>query len=254
MAGVKKPSAMSAFADNMNDAKQLVAYADAFGNSRAYRMRRELRERVGDALRIPKRQHGDLDCLESSHLFVTFKPGSRLGRADFVDRRPLLRQAIVAGCAALETYVADKTMELIGPVLRSDDIPARLAEVPLDVGELLAIQNQYTRYRWGLRKVVEQHVRRTASSAPSQIGLIVSLVGVKNWSRATDRTRKDPGCNTVEELERITARRNRVAHLGDRSGRGRAALSLEEVDNDLETITSIVEALEKVLNREAHTN
>ncbi len=33
------------------------------------------------------------------------------------DLRPLLRQAVVAGCAALETYVVDKAMYFIGSAL-----------------------------------------------------------------------------------------------------------------------------------------
>src|SRR5262245_54018895 len=90
-----KPNALEAFETNMADARHLVRLAEALTNTRARRMRRELRDRVGEALRVPSKDRDELDCLQSSHLFVTFLPGARIKRSDFDDARPLLRQAIV---------------------------------------------------------------------------------------------------------------------------------------------------------------
>jgi hypothetical protein len=43
-------------------------------------MRRELRERLGDALGIPKKHWEGLDCIESEDLFAIFKPGGAVDR------------------------------------------------------------------------------------------------------------------------------------------------------------------------------
>lgn len=108
MTGVAKPAPMQAFQANMADAHHLLRLAEALTNTRVRRMRRELRERVGEVLGIRARDRGALDCLQSTHLFVTFLPGGQLRRSDFDDQRPLLRQALVAGCAATETYLATR--------------------------------------------------------------------------------------------------------------------------------------------------
>lgn len=84
----KKPEPIESFKTNMADAEALVAYARHFTNQRVYSMRRELRSRIGDALRIPQREQDDLDCIESDGLFLVFKPGGGIGRQDFADLRP----------------------------------------------------------------------------------------------------------------------------------------------------------------------
>ena len=112
----KKPTPYESFRNNMRDAEALLELALAFDNRRSRRMRAELRTKVGKALGYSQKEREELDCLESDDLFVVFLPNGKLSRSDFSDRHPLLRQSVVAACAALETYVADKAMELLGPV------------------------------------------------------------------------------------------------------------------------------------------
>jgi hypothetical protein len=133
----------------MNDAETLVSIAKLLENERINRMLAGLRSRIGSALRIPKAKHSALECLENQQVFITFKPGSAhlrgsLTRENF---RPLLRQALVAGCAAVETYVADRTMELLGPVLRAKEKPPRLLELTMTVQQYLRVQS-YQRKNW----------------------------------------------------------------------------------------------------------
>jgi hypothetical protein len=110
MAGVKKPSAFEAFEDNIADAKSLVALAFALTNSRKRKMRTELRKKVGGALGVGQANLSQLDCAQSNDLFVVFMPGSSLSRDHMSQNslQPLLRQAVVAASAAVETYVADR--------------------------------------------------------------------------------------------------------------------------------------------------
>jgi hypothetical protein len=135
-------------------------------------MRADLQRRLGEALKINVKDRPQLDCLESSDVFVTFLPGSQLRRDDFADLSPLLRQAIVAACAATETYLADKVMEQIGPVLwKTGEVPRRLGALAMTVDEWLFINNTYKVHRRGLREVVVgPAVRNRSSTAPNKVG------------------------------------------------------------------------------------
>jgi len=136
-----------------------------FTNQRQNRMRAELRSKVGDALGVAVKERTKLDCLESHDVFVVFKAGANIGRGDFLDARPLLRQAVVAACAAFETYLGDKAMSKVGPFLHSTEpLTARLQKVPLTLGEFMAIEERYQRTGWGIRYQV---VDRSSGSRPA---------------------------------------------------------------------------------------
>ena len=74
MAGIAKPKPIDVFEDNIADAERLVALTRALLNTRARRMRRELRDTVGKALSYPRKSWPSLDCVESSDIFVVLKP------------------------------------------------------------------------------------------------------------------------------------------------------------------------------------
>lgn len=247
MAGKSKPSARGAFDDNLADAEALVALARALRNQRVRKMRRELRERLGGALALPKKTWDGLDCIESDDLFAVFKPNGGLSRESVKERnlRPLLRQALVAACAAVETFVADRVMERLRTALDSDPRPDRLLALPMTVGDWLLIDERYKRRQWGLRQHVEVEVRGQASPAPSQIGKTFGIVGEKDLWKRVDGRRKKAKRTSERELEAIYARRNRIAHQGDRDGRGRSAITVDEVERDLAAIRDIVNALDE---------
>jgi hypothetical protein len=247
VAGKSKPSAREAFNYNIEDAETLVLLADALRNQRSRRMRVELRDRLGEALGVARRDRDELDCIESADLFAVFQPGSRLSRDTFDERalRPLLRQALVAACAALETFVADRVMELYREALDSNERPSRLLALPMTVEDWLWIDETYQRKRWGLREVVELEVRQRASPAPVQIGEAFGIVGQKKLWRRVDARRKVKAGDSQVMLERLNARRNQIAHNGDRVGRGRAAISTDEVSSDLYLLVEIVDAIDR---------
>lgn len=246
MAGVAKPTAREAFDDNLADAKKLVAIARALRNNRQRAMRRELRESVGLALGLPKRDWADLDCVESDDLFVLFKPSSNLSRDAVAETelRPLLRQAIVAVSAAVETFVADRAMEHYSAALNQDPVPPRLLKLTVSVEDWLQAET-YTRKRHVLRRCVEEQIRAMSSCASSQIGITFSIVGVRiNWN-ALDAHRGVRRGRSVATLDGIYARRNKIAHAGDRDGRGRAHIQTDDVSADLDAIESIVSAIDQ---------
>lgn len=247
MGNIPKNSARDAFDLNIADAKMLIELAKLLSNQRTRRMRIELRERIGHALSFPRRQWPDIECLENEKVFMTFKPGHADWREqlDGENLRPLLRQALVAACAAVETFCADRVMELYGGAMRCSPQPSRLMALTMTVEDYIFIDKKYQRRGWGLRQVVELEVRKRASPAPSQIGELFGIVGEKNLLNRVDVRRKTPKGTSGSALERIVERRNLIAHTGDRKGRGRAAISIDEVEADLNTIVSIISALDE---------
>jgi RiboL-PSP-HEPN len=247
MAGKAKLSARHAFNDNIADAETLVVIAKAMRNKRTRRMRRELRERLGSALGIPRKHWDHLDCIESEDIFAVFQPAASISRVDLDEPalRPLLRQALVAACGALETFVGDRVMERVGSVLRAPEKPARLLGLPMTVGDWLQIEDTYERRRWGLREIIEFEVRRLASPSPSQIGISFGVVGERELWKRVDKRRNVARGSSERALERIYDRRNRIAHQGDRAGRGRAAISVREVEQDIACIVAIVDGLDQ---------
>jgi hypothetical protein len=246
MAGKAKQTARQAFDDNLADAEALVSVVRILQNRRVRRMRRELRERLGSALGVPRKHWEELDCIESPDLFAIFKPGSDVDRDSLSDERlrPLLRQALVAACAAIETFVGDRVMERLREALDRDERPTRLLALPMTVGDWLRIDETYERRRWGLREVVEIEVRRMASPAPSQIGIVLGVIGERELWKRVDKARGTGRGRSEKQLETIYERRNQIAHQGDRSGRGRASITVAEVEADLQCIADIVSALD----------
>lgn len=247
MSNHKKPTPIEAFELNMADADRLVVLADSFTNARARRMRKELREKVGTALKFTASQRELLDCAESDDVFIVLKPGGRLARKNFDQHEPLLRQAIVAGCSATETYLADRAIaeirELVGRGITTD----RMKKISMSYEQWLAVDGYVHPKRGITEKVLAPHIREFASTAPSPTGELLSLVGLDKWSTKVDTHRSVSRGTTVKELERITQRRNKVAHEGDRRGYSRAKITVAEVQADLLALKSIVEAIEALL-------
>lgn len=249
MARQTKPDPLQAFALNMDDARQLTRLAEALTNQRTRRLRAEMRDKLGQALRIPVSKRPELDCIRSGDAYVILTPGSRLSRAQLEDLRPLLRQAVVAGAAATETYMADIAMKHVGALVRSEaKATEKVRRIPMSVGDWIYIEQHYQQRRRGLRsRVLEPYIREFASTSPTKVGELLSLLGLKNWSKTVDHLRHCPAQDTVQALERITARRNKIAHEGDRRGYGRAHITIEEVVRDLDTLESVVRAIDKAI-------
>jgi len=98
---------------------------------------------------------------------------------------------------------------------------------------------------FGKLKVVELEVRKRASPVPAQIGQLFALVGEKGLFTRVDKRREVGKGDTERELERIVTRRNRIAHTGDRVGRGRAAITVGEVETDIALVVAIVDAIDE---------
>jgi hypothetical protein len=210
-------------------------------------MRRELRETIGTALGVARRDWDALDCVESDDVFVLLKPGGSVRRSHFDEQelRPLLRQAVVAIATAFEAYVAEKARSFISEAWTT--LPERMKSVQIELGEVLAIEEKYTRTKWGYRELLETYLDREASPDPAKVGIVFSTVGKKDVLKSVDAHRGLTRGSTATQLTALYERRNLVAHTGDRKGHGRAVLSLAEVEKFRDQAREIVVAMEAVL-------
>jgi RiboL-PSP-HEPN len=247
MAGIKQPKAIEVFESNIADAERLIGLTRALLNTRRYRMRRELRESVGAALNLSQRDREKLDCVESGEVFVVLKGGGTVRREHFQEQelRPLLRQAVVAIAAAVESYVAEKACSLISRAW--DQQPERLRQMAISLGDVIDIEAKYQRRFWGYRDLVERYLEREASSDPHKIGMVLSTVGKKGVWAKVDAARSVRKGTSEKELRALSERRNKIAHTGDRIGSKRATLAIAEVEDYYANAKAIIEALEKVL-------
>lgn len=243
----KRQAPIERFASNLADAELLLAVADGLVNRRARRMRSKLRESLGETFRLPKNRRDRLELLESSHLWIVFKPGTPLRPAQLEDLSPVLRPAIVMACAALETLVADIAIFHLGAALASDVLPRRLKDIPLSVGQWMEFRSRYKRQHWGVRGAIEEWIGEYASTAPNKIGELFSAVGLESGIfKRVDRDRGVAGGTTERELNEITARRNRIAHAADRVGSRRATLSFKDAQSAVAAVRSIGNAIAQV--------
>ena len=158
-----------------------------------------------------------------------------------------MRQAVVAIAASVESYVAEKACCFIGDVLRSEEPPRRLLDMPVTFEDLLWIEETYTRRGWGHRHLVEEYLRHEASATPGKIGQVFAVVGKRQFWRRSTRFCGVPASKSEKQLKALADRRNLIAHTGDRVGRGKAVLDISEVQGHLSCSKSIVEALDKAL-------
>lgn len=79
----------------------------------------------------------------------------------------------------------------------------------------------------------------------------MSMVGVPKVWAAVDAKRGVAKGSSETALEVITQRRNRIAHSGDRQGRGRALITVGEVERDLTCLVDIVSSLDHVTGQDA---
>lgn len=241
------PRPIEVFEENIADAEVLLRFADGLQTQRTRKLRVERREKVGRALGMTKDERAEIDGAESDHLFVLLKAGSPFTREDFTEvaLRPLLRQAVVAVSAAIETWVADRAAEFVGRALR--ERPDRLSRVPLDLKTVLEIDDRYTRRSWGYREVLITHLQGIASPSPGQIGIAFSMVGQPIKWGVVDNLRGVETGRSEKDLEQLYARRNQIAHAADRTRRTRRAITADEVRHYVDTARAIITAMEKHL-------
>jgi hypothetical protein len=238
------PKPLAVFEENIADAEALLKFADGLLTQRQRRLRKERREGIGRALGINKAERDQLDGAESGHLFVVLKPDSPFTREDFTQPAlsPLLRQAVVAVSAAIETWVADRASEFVSEALRIR--PDRLARVPLDLKAVLELDEKYERRTWGYRQVLIAHIEGMASPASGQIGQVFALVGRPIKWPVVDNLRGLEKGQSERDLDEIYRRRNQIAHAADRSGRTRRTIKADEVRDYVSKARSVIEALE----------
>jgi hypothetical protein len=241
---------LAVFEQNLADAERLILLSETLTNERKRHMRPEKREAISNAVRTSKRDRELLDIAENDEVLIVFKPGCRSCREHFeeAELRPLLRQAIVAIAAAVESYVAAKAKHYVPVAYKAKEPPKRLLDIGLTMEGLIDIERRYERRVFGHYALVWNHIDQVASANPDSIGRAFSVVGKTGiWKRVDTRCKKKLG-DSERQLRALANRRDLIAHTGDRRGGGKAAINASEVRLHLVNARQIVEALEAVLD------
>ena len=243
----RKPTPREAFAANMEDALRLVTLSDLLTNIRTRRPRAEFRAKVGAALGIPRRDWDAIECIESQDLWVIISPHSEANGEDLGYHDPMLRQAIVAGAAAFETFLADRVVaEIRRKISAREQLPAGLDRVRMDVGQWRRVGSHGRPNEAITSYVLEPHIRMQASCGPDKDKELLKLAGASDPLSELDRLCGRPTNGTAQHLERVRKRRNAIAHTGDRSGRGRAPITKPVVKRMLSDLTASVDAIDEL--------
>lgn len=247
------PSPLAVFETNMADAVWMIDLAEALANQRVKGIYSSTRDRLGDALRMSQAERAAIDVAESDDFYIIIKRNSSMTRDRLQDRTVLLRHAVVAACAATETYFADKVLEVVRPMLRTDktasgDLPPRLRGITLSIGDLVDIDHRYTYRRRGLTEtIIGPFIQERASVDPGALGEVLALAGHKGVFKAIDAELGWTKGTCEARMTAIAKRRNLIAHTGDRKGRGRSSLSSDEARSMADDLTAIVHRAELIL-------
>lgn len=134
---------------------------------------------------------------------------------------------------------------MVGEALK--DPPRRLLDLPLNLEQVLRIEDAYERRGWGRRKLIIDYLQGEASAHPDKIGEVFATVGKRKVWASVDRHRSVAAGTSHQQLKALAERRNAIAHTGDRRGRGRAPLSLQDVQAHVANATEIVQALDATM-------
>lgn len=246
-------SPLAAFEDNIQDAIILVNRAKFLSTIGMRKLQSARTELVCDFLKIPNRDRGDVLCLENDHLFFVIKKDVGFGLEEMKNADPLYRQAIVAGCAAIESYVADIMIQHLDFALGLKEPSSKLTGMPITLREWHEIDAKYVQGIRGVKKIIRENIKKSAGPSSASVGYIMSMMQLTGWSKKVDQVRVVPEGTTVKQLDMISNRRNVIAHSGDRGPRNtKAPIDAKTVDEYLQIIKSIVEALDKVIKK--HVN
>ncbi len=160
--------------------------------------------------------------------------------------RALLRQAIVAAAAAVESYVAVKAAACLPDALAAKKLPDRLGklEMPLEKA-LTAARGRSPRsafQSWAAQALEDQ-----ASADPGVIGAVFSAVGEGKILQRCDSERMVDRGTSERQMKELASRRNQIAHRGDRTAQGRRKLAVNHVETHVRNARQVAEALEKIL-------
>lgn len=244
----KKKPPIDAYKENVEDALWLVRHAEVLTHTNKNRMQSVLRTSVGNTFHIPKKNQTNMDYIQNGEIILIFRDETKYGRKNIANLQPLLRPAVVAVCAAFETYLADRVMTAVGDVLRAKTPAPRLKRISLSAYDWMEIEQMKNRGA-GMRRIVERYVRENSSTSPTKVGELLALIGVEKWAQQLDRRRRVPNGTTVEQLTAITERRNKIAHAADRKGRSRGTLAIQQVRDYIAQADSIVNAVEGILTK-----
>jgi hypothetical protein len=172
----------------------------------------------------------------------------------------LLRQAIVAACTAMETYMNDIIRENLTKVLlkRKRNAPKKLLEINITLDDYLSIQS-FDPPEERLKQLILSKYERATLANINGINECFKLLGIENcWDgleQVTGQNKRD----IMNQVESIVKRRNDIVHRGDRLPNPDINdAEIQEINfawthTHIQTIHNIVLASDKIINEHIKT-
>ena len=173
----------------------------------------------------------------------------------------LLRQAVVVGCTALESFFWDALRENVATIVRARKRGAdeSLRNITLTLDDFLSLQS-YDDPDARLQQIILKNFARGTLYDPSSIERIASvLTVVKFWPSVAHKTGLPEG-DIRRQLGELINRRNQIAHRADRpsddadaseeiDGHGLRSISYSWAHSRVSTAKAVVSASAEIIGR-----
>lgn len=173
----------------------------------------------------------------------------------------LLRQAVVVGCTALESFFWDALRENVATIVRARKRGAdeSLRQITLTLDDFLSLES-YNDPESRLQQLILKNFERGTLYDPSSIEKITNVLTVKKlWPSVAHKTGL-PEKDIRRQLGELINRRNQVAHRADRpsdetssaeeiDGHGLRAISYSWAQSRISTAKAVVSASSEIIKR-----
>lgn len=170
----------------------------------------------------------------------------------------LLRQAVVVGCTALESFFWDVLRENVLTIVRARKRGAdeSLKKLTFSLDDYLSLES-YDNPDVRLQQIILKNFERGTLYDASSIEKIANILTVKDfWSKVASKT-GNPGNETKRHLNEIITRRNQIAHRADRpdenanspeeqDGHGLRAINYAWTNTRVATAKNVVSAASEI--------
>ena len=170
----------------------------------------------------------------------------------------LLRQAVVVGCTALESFFWDALQENVLTIVRARKRGAdeSLREITLSLDDYLSLEG-YADSDVRLQQIILKNFERATLYDASSIENIAKILTVKDfWAKITAKT-GNPDNEIKRHIGEIIQRRNQIAHRADRpdenadkpeeqDGHGLRAINYAWANTRVATAKNVVSAASEI--------
>ncbi len=242
---------LTAFKQNISAAEEMVRLRELLAGKNVRKIRKERAASLKKALRWRKVEQ--IDRSENEYLYIIIRAAADVSRTYFDSKQLefLLRQAVVAGCSAMDCYFLEKIEENIWSVYskKGADSPPDLLRLRITMGDYLEAQS-YTRKGWLLKAAMMNSIRFASFQSPDAIRDRLQLLGVRNFWNEVGHDMGMRPADLRRQVKEFVDRRNQIVHKGDRPGNKPQPIDLRWVKRRMQLVDRLVKAADDVIDRQ----